>query len=137
MYGLKIGKDYLIDIIDGNRDNDVRLIDTSIRGRIALIDDETYEILGYAKLVETKKITYEEYLVWHITDIFSKNKTMEYINNMDFAKLNEPAYSYVLKDPETSDVPLIANPINENKIWIKFDMEDCTKGYSQMSLFDL
>ena len=74
MYGLKIEKDYLIDIIDGNRNNDVRLIDTSIRGRIALIDNETYEILGYAKLVDTKKITYEEYLIWHITDIYSKNQ---------------------------------------------------------------
>jgi hypothetical protein len=130
-------KEYLMDIIDGNRPNDVRLVDTAIRERIALIDSETYEILGYAKLVDTKKITYEEYLVWHITDIFSKNKTMEYVNNMDFAKLNEPAYSYNLDDAEEADVPLIANPINENKIWIKFDMEDCTKGYSQLSLFDL
>ena len=137
MYGLKIEKEYLIDIIDGNRNNDVRLIDTSIRGRIALIDNETYEILGYAKLVDTKKITYEEYLIWHITDIFSKNQMMEHINNMDFARLNEPAYSYILENPESIDVPLIANPINENKIWIKFDIEDCTKGYSQLSLFDL
>ena len=130
-------REYLMGIIDGNRTNDVRLIDTSIRGRIALIDSETYEILGYAKLVSTKKITYEEFLVWHITDIFSKNKTMEYVNNMDFTKLNEPAYSYELENPEEADTPLIANPINENKIWIKFDMEDCTKGYSQLSLFDL
>ncbi len=136
MYGLKMQREYLMDIVDGNRENDVRLIDTSIRGRIALIDSETYEILGYVKLVDTKQITYEEYLVWHVTDIFSKNKTMEYINNMDFSKLNEPAYSYILSDPEEPDVPLIANPINENKIWIKFDIEDCTRGYSQMSLFD-
>ncbi len=137
MYGLKIEKEYLMDIVDGNRQNDVRLIDTSIRGRIALIDSETYEILGYAKLIKTRKITYEEYLIWHITDIFSKDKTMEYVNNMDFAKLNEPAYSYELEGAEEADVPLIANPINENKIWIKFDMEDCTKGYSQLSLFDI
>ena len=137
MYGLKIERDYLLDIIDGNRGNDVRLIDTSIRGRIALIDSKTYEILGYAKLTETKKITYEEYLTWHITDIFSKSKTMEYIDKMDFALLNAPAYSYILTNPEAIDVPLLANPINENKIWIKFDIEDCTKGYSQLSIFEL
>lgn len=136
MYGLKLDHEYLMDIIEGNRTNDVRLIDTSIRGRIALVDSETYEILGYAKLVETKKITYEEYLIWHITDMFSRNKTMEHINNMDFAKLNEPAYSYILENPEEADIPLIANPINENKIWIKFDLEDCTRGYTQISLFD-
>lgn len=136
MYGLKIEKEYLMDIIDGNRSNDVRLIDTPIRGRIALIDSETYEILGYAKLTETKKITYEEYLIWHITDVFSRTKTMEYINNMDFAKLNEPAYSYILENAEEATTPLMANPINENKIWIKFDIEDCTRGYEQISLFD-
>ena len=137
MYGLKMKKEYLMDIIDGNRPNDVRLVDTSIRERIALVDSETYEILGYAKLVNTKKITYEEYLVWHITDIFSKDKMMEHINNLDFIKLNEPAYSYEFENVEEIDIPLIANPINENKTWIKFNLEECTKGYSQLSLFDL
>ena len=137
MYGLKMKKEYLMDIIDGNRPNDVRLVDTAIRERIALIDSETYEILGYAKLVNTKQITYEEYLVWHITDIFSKDKMMEHINNLDFIKLNEPAYSYEFENVEEADIPLIANPINENKIWIKFDINECTKGYSQLSLFDL
>ena len=38
--------------------------------------------------MNTKQITYEEYLVWHITDIFSKDKMMEHINNLDFIKLN-------------------------------------------------
>lgn len=136
MYGLKMEKEYIIDILEGNRLNDVRLIDTSIRGRIALVDSNTYEILGYVKLAETKKITYEEYLIWHITDVISKTKTMDYINNMDFIKLNEPAYSYILENPEEETIPLIANPVNENKIWIKFDIENCVRGYTQISLFD-
>ena len=136
MYGLKIEKEYIIDILEGNRSNVASLIDTSIRGRIALIDSNTYEVLGYVKLIETKKITYEEYLLWHITDIISRTKTLEYINNMDFTKLNEPSYSYVLDNPEESDIPLIANPVNENKVWIKFDIENCIRGYTQISLFD-
>ena len=55
---------------------------------------------------------------------------------MDFTKLNEPAYSYKLIDVEEPTIPLMANPINENKIWIKFDIEDCTRGYEQISLFE-
>ena len=66
MYGLKMKSYYLNEIITGAKCDDARLEDTSIRGKIALIDSETYEILGYANLIDTVKIDYESFIKWHI-----------------------------------------------------------------------
>ena len=56
MYGLKMKRYYLNEIISGAKSDDARLEDTSIRGKIALIDSETYELLGYADLIDTVKM---------------------------------------------------------------------------------
>ena len=137
MYGLKMKKEYLIEILYYGRMNDARTFDTAIRGRIGLIDTDTYELLGYADLVSTTQITYEGFINWHINEDFDKGKATEYINNLEFTKLQEKCYLYNFENIEEKEIPVIVNPLSEANIWVEFNEEDSTKGYKQVSLFDL
>ncbi len=136
MYGLKMKRIYLDEIISGKKCDDARLDDTSIRGKIALIDSETYEIIGYANLFDTIKIDYESFIKWHICVEYDSLKAQDYIDNLDFTKLHSNAYLYKLEDVCKLDVPSIVNPINETKTWIEFNEDDNINGYKQVSLFD-
>ena len=136
MYGLKMKSYYLNEIITGAKCDDARLEDTSIRGKIALIDSETYEILGYANLIDTVKINYEEFIKWHICAEYDSLKAKDYIDNIDFTRLQSDAYLYKLADVNKCDVPSIVNPITETKTWINFDEDENINGYKQVSLFD-
>ncbi len=136
VYGLKMKRYYLNEIISGAKSDDARLEDTSIRGKIALIDSETYELLGYAILIDTVKINYEEYIKWHICPEYDSIKAQDYIDNLDFTRLQADAYLYKFLDVIKVDVPSIANPINETRTWIEFNEDDNITGYKQVSLFD-
>ena len=70
MYGLRMKREYLDEILSGKKNSDARLSDTSIRGEIGLIDIDTNEILGIADLIGTKVINFEEYINWHISSSF-------------------------------------------------------------------
>ena len=137
MYGLKMKREYLLEILYYGRINDARTFDTAIRGRIGLVDTDTLELLGYADLVSTTPINYEGFINWHINENFDKGKAAEYINNLDFTKLHQKCYLYNLENVEVKDVPVIINPMSEANIWAEFDEQDATKGYKQVSLFDL
>ena len=136
MYGLKMKSYYLNEIITGVKCDDARLEDTSIRGKIALIDSETYEILGYANLIDTVKIDYESFIKWHICPEYDSLKAQMYIDNLDFTKLHADSYLYKFIDVSRCEVPAIVNPINETKTWIEFNEDDNINGYKQVSLFD-
>ena len=136
MYGLKMKRYYLNEIITGVKCDDARLEDTSIRGKIALIDSETYELLGYADLIDTVKIDYETYIKWHICPEYDSITAKNYIDNLDFTRLHSSAYLYKLSDVAKCEVPSIVNPISETKTWIEFNESDNINGYKQVSLFD-
>lgn len=136
MYGLKMKRIYLDDIIKGARVDDARLYDTSIRGKIGLIDSETYELIGYANLVNTEKINYEQYVKWHICLEYDSLTAQNHIDNVDFIKLQSDAYLYKLIDVVENNNPAIINPINEAKAWVEFNEKDNINGYKQVSLFD-
>lgn len=126
---------YLDEIMNGKRMDDARLEDTSIRGKIALIDSSTYELIGYADLLATKRISYEEYVKWHICTEYDSLKAQEYIDNLEFLKLQSPSYLYKLGFVEKRNIPAIINPINETNTWVLFDEDNNINGYEQLSLF--
>ena len=135
MYGLKIKREYIIDIINKKKTNMSYMLDTSIRGKIGLIDLDTYELIAYANLYDTTKTTYEEHLLLSARDSYTKAEAINLINKLDFTKLKSNAYLYEFKDIETLPIPYQINVIDENQIWIKFDENELQKGYEQISLF--
>lgn len=135
MYGLKMKREYLIDIIKGKKNCDARLQDTSIRGIIGLIDSDTYELIAKVDLLGTKRVNFEEYINWHISQSFDEIKAREYINSLDFTRLNSDAYFYMFGELEELDSAYIVKPKNETKTWVEFDISDSIKGFKQMSLF--
>lgn len=126
---------YIDEIMSGKRMDDARLEDTSIRGRIALVDSNTYEIIGYAELLATKRISYEEYVKWHICKDYDSLTAQSYIDNLEFLKLQSPSFLYKLGFVEKRDIPAIINPINETNTWVQFSEDNLINGYEQFSLF--
>ena len=135
MYGLRMKREYLDEILSGKKNSDARLSDTSIRGEIGLIDIDTNEMLAYADLIGTKTINFEEYINWHISSSFDNKEATDYINSLDFTKLNTKAYLYLFGDVNPLDTPCIIVEKSSTKIWVEFDIEDSIKGYEQTSLF--
>lgn len=135
MYGLKMKKEYLLEIINGKKNSDARLHDTSIRGKIGLIDTDTNELLAYADLIGTKETTFEEYIKWHISESFDVDQAQNYINSLDFTRLNRSAYFYLFGEVEKLHAPYIINEKSSTRSWVEFDLDDSIKGYEQTSLF--
>ena len=135
MFGLIIKKEYLLDIINGKRKFDARLQDTNIRGRIGLIEPKTNILYGYAKLVNVRRITHEEYVKWHVSSTFSMYDAKKQLENTDNNKMLS-AFAYDFIDVEPLTVPQEIEPKINNKVWIEFDDQYTNIGYVQQSLFD-
>ncbi len=123
MEGLLMKKEYLFQILNGIKQYDARLYNTSVRGRIGLIDSDTLVLYGYVTLVGVDEISYEEYLRWHQDDIEIKSNKKRI------------AYAYHLVNPITIELPIIVNPIRKHTCFITFNHNDTVKSYKQLSLF--
>lgn len=137
MYGLKLKKEHIVDIIMGKRTYESFIVDTSIRGKIGIIDSDSYELIMYLNLDSVTKTTYEEHILSQVTDSYSKSEANKYINNLDFTKLKSDAYLYNFKDLDVLKTPCRIKIISETQIWVNFDEKLIQEGYEQVSLFDL
>ena len=133
MYGLLMKKEYLTDILNKKTFIDARLINTDIRGKIGLVESQTYKLYGYVNLYDVHQITYEDFVKWHLSDDYNLDVVYEKLKNDNMVK--RYAYAYDLSNPEALEIPLILNPQKLNNIWIEFDEKDSNKGYIQESLF--
>ena len=111
MFGLCMIKDYLDEILDGKKTNDVRSYDTNKRGTIALVDSRSAKVYGYVDLVGTHKITPQGYASWHCTGKWS-GCTMQVDESKDY-------YSYDFVNPRRVEIPYKVN--KDKKVWIWID----------------
>lgn len=126
MIALSMYEEYLIDILTSKRKDDVRLYNTKNRGKIALMKSRTNMIYGYVELISVEKITYEEYIMWHICSTFSKEDAKKYIEINKMLIMNKYAYKYVFGNPILLDAPKKVRVVNTNKSWIEY-VEYCEK----------
>lgn len=71
MYTLSMYEEYLLVILKGVRQCDVRLHPTNKRGKIALIKSKTNRIYGYVDFISIDQISYEDYVYWHVGENFT------------------------------------------------------------------
>lgn len=79
MYGLLIERRHLEDLVEGRSMTDNRQFSTPKRGRIALVDSVTKEILGFADLKDVETIDYRTYLrqfgdSWMTGDLWASHR---------------------------------------------------------------
>ena len=114
MYGLIMIKEYLDEILDGDKTYDARIYDTNKRGTIALVDSKKSAIIGLVDLIGTHQISAEEYCKWHATGKW---------NGYDF-QINNPKaifYAYDFDNPRK-----LAHTIKIEKtdrVWTRIDDE--------------
>lgn len=130
MLALSMLEEYLMDILNSKRMDDVRLYNTKNRGKIALIKSRSSLIYGYVELISTSEISYEEYILWHINSTFSREDAEKWVElNKPMIK-NKKAYKYNFINPMLLEYPKKVRILNSNKSWIEY--EEC---YEQLSLF--
>lgn len=101
-------KDYLDEILDGNKTFDARSYPTNKRGMIALVDPRTSKIEGYIDLINCREISSEEYAKWHCTGRFEG-----YVFDCD---PNKKYYAYDFANPKRVENPIKIN--RTGRVWI-------------------
>lgn len=107
-------KEYLVEILNGDKTYDARSYDTNKRGTIALVDSKKSAIIGLVDLIGTHQISAEEYCNWHAT-----GKWAGYA-----FQVNDPSsvfYAYDFNNPRR-----LAHPIKIEKtgrVWAIIDDE--------------
>ena len=137
MYALTMYEEYLLDLLEGRRKYDARSFPTNKRGRIGLVKSKTNLLYGYVDFVDCKKISYEEFLYWHIGENYTEENMKEdlWFNNTLKNKKVKHAYAYIFKNPVLLPSPIEITPIDKKGSWIEFDEEDNQKSYRQIKLF--
>lgn len=137
MFALSMYEEYLLDILEGKRDCDVRLHPANKRGRIALLKTKTNLIYGYVDFIEVEQISYDEYIYWHIGKVYSLEDTkhsIEYNNSLGQRKL-KIAYKYKFINPILFNIPKKITILNKIGSWIEFDENQVQDGCIQQKLF--
>lgn len=130
-------EEYLLDILEGKKDCDVRLHPTNKRGRIALLKTKTNLIYGYVDFIEVEQITYNEYIYWHIGKAYSLEdaiRSIKYNNSLGQRKL-KIAYKYKFINPIVFNIPKKIKILNKIGSWIVFDENQVQNSYIQQKLF--
>ena len=109
-------KDYLNEILDGDKTFDARSYPTNKRGIIALIDSRTMKIYGTIKLVGCRKISVKEYCSWHTTERF-QNYAFEVSNK------NTNFYAFDFEEPRKLIKPIKVNVEKHTWVEIPDDIE--------------
>lgn len=105
-------KEYLDEILNGDKTYDARSYDTNKRGTIALVDTKKSAIIGIVDLIRTHKISAEEYCKWHATGRWSG---ME----LQVEDMNASFFAYDFTNPRR-----LASPIKIEKngrVWTTID----------------
>ncbi len=137
MFALSMYEEYLLDILEGKRNCDVRFHPTNKRGRIALLKTKTNLIYGYVDFIEVEQITYDEYIYCHIGKVYSledAKHSIEYNNSLGQRKL-KIAYKYKFINPILFNIPKKITILNKTGSWIEFDEKQVQDGCIQQKLF--
>lgn len=114
MYGLIMIKEYLDEILNGDKTCDARSYDTNKRGTIALVDSKKSAIIGLVDLIGTYQISAEEYCKWHATGKWAGYAFQVNDQSATF-------YAYDFNNPMR-----LAHPIKiekTGKVWTRIDDE--------------
>lgn len=126
MYGLIMIREYLDEILDGNKLCDTRSYDTKKRGTIALVDTKKSTIIGLVDLIGTHTITAEEYCKWHAIGKWSGMK-------LQVEDMNATFYAYDFANPRRISSPI---KIEKNgRVWTTIDDSIKSQFIFQESLF--
>lgn len=136
MYALSMYDEYINDILTGKKPCDVRLYPTDKRGKIALLKTGTDQIYGYVILSSVLKISYEDYVYWHISDKYTYlDASNDIKTNYQSEDRKEFAYMYVLEKPVLFSAPKRIKIIDKDGPWIRFNENEIQCGYEQQTLF--
>lgn len=112
MNGLIMLREYLDEILDGDKTYDARSYDTNKRGTIALVDTKKSAIIGLVDLIGTHKITAEEYCKWHAT---GKWQGLE----LQVEDMNATFYAFDFDNPRRLTSPI---KVEKNcRVWTTID----------------
>ena len=125
MFGLIIGQPHLNDILDGVVSGDRRAFSTRKRGRIALVDDTTGTVLGFADLTDVRKINYMQFL-----EQYGGHRV-----NADMWAQHRTYYEFVLKRVTRAKYPFTVDRSKGETVWVELP-DDVETGRTQRSLFD-
>ncbi len=128
MYGLLINRLYLEEILDGRKTCDARPFPTPHRGRIALMDNKTFRVLGCANLWKVEQVGYDVFRAWQ--------KTLEYQIPEDPLGPSKKYYLYHLKDVVRFATPLEVEHFPENNVWVCFRDSELKNATRQRNLGD-
>lgn len=124
MYGLTMIKQYLDEILDGEKTFDARSYPTNKRGTIALVDSRTMKVYGTVELVGCKEISAREYCDWHA---IGKWKGLV----LEVQDMNASYFAYDFKEPKRLENPLKLDC--EKHTWVK--VSDGIEMHYQEALF--
>ena len=128
MFGLRMARQYLDEVLSGEKTFDARSYDTDKRGAIALIDTSSKKILGLVDLVGTRRISEEEYCGWHAT---GKWAGMRLELRDEFKK--EAYFAYDFANPRRVSWNGKAHPKPHERVWVDLgDIDLAVQG----SIFD-
>ncbi|MCQ2079371.1 MAG: hypothetical protein MJZ38_04865 [archaeon] len=113
MYGLLINRLYLEEILDGRKDCDARPFPTDRRGRIALLDNKSLKVLGFADLVRVEVTDYAHYRAWQTT--------MRYQIPLDPLGDRRAYYLYRLRNVTRIATPLTVPTYSRDHVWVFID----------------
>lgn len=106
---------YINQILDGVKIFDARSYDTWTRGTIALVQSKSNLLLGTIEIVDTKEITFQEYMEWH------DERYEAYYCIPPEENKNKKYYAWIMKNPNWLDKPIkVERP--PRKQWIDVDL---------------
>lgn len=112
MYGLIMLREYLDEILDGDKTYDARAYDTKKRGTIALVDTKKSTIIGVIELIGTHKISAEEYCKWHATGKWAGRI-------LQVEDMNATFYAYDFDNPKRLVSPIKVE--KNGRVWATID----------------
>lgn len=121
MYGLKMKKEYLLDILSGKKKTDVRTYNAPINGVIALIDSKSGKVYGYATITNSRFITYKEYVLWHVNDNFSMDKALNYYDLSFETNAFRLYYEYIFEDVKIEKNKYKPVIISKRYSWVEIE----------------
>lgn len=111
--GLIVKSPYIDEILEGKKRWEIRGRNTRIRGKIALIKSGTGMVFGTVNIIDSREITFEEYLKW--------KESRGYKNLDKIVKPYKKIYAWVLDQPVMFEQPISYIHPSGAVIWVKLE----------------
>ena len=114
-------KEYLEDILSGKKKTDVRSYNTPVNEEIALIDSKNGKVYGYATITQSRFITYKEYILWHVNDVFSKEQALNYYNESCKTNGFKLYYEYIFENIRIETKCFKPSIVSKHFSWVEIE----------------